>query len=50
MQNKQVYTVNINLWSKARGLAAGEIICQQAVHLLYHKYVSVALPDVSNKT
>ncbi len=46
VQNHQVYLVNTNLWSKARGLEAGELICQQAVHLLYHKYVSVALPNV----
>jgi ABC-type Fe3+-citrate transport system substrate-binding protein len=39
-----VYVVNANLWSKARGLAAGELIAQQAVHLLYHKYVSIKLP------
>ena len=49
-QNHQVYLVNTNLWSKARGLEAGELICQQAVHLLYHKYVSIALPDVSGTT
>jgi iron complex transport system substrate-binding protein len=44
VKNKQVYVVNANLWSKARGLAAGELIAQQAVHLLYHKYVSIKLP------
>jgi ferric citrate transport system substrate-binding protein len=47
VKNHAVYIVNTNLWSKARGLEAGEEICQQAVHLLYHKYVSIALPNVS---
>jgi iron complex transport system substrate-binding protein len=47
VQNHQVYLVNTNLWSKARGLEAGELITQQAVHLLYHKYVSIKLPNVS---
>jgi iron complex transport system substrate-binding protein len=50
VKNKQVYLVNTNLWSKARGLAAGELITQQAVHLLYHKYVSIKLPNVSGTT
>ncbi|HEY3922319.1 MAG TPA: Fe(3+) dicitrate ABC transporter substrate-binding protein [Gaiellaceae bacterium] len=47
VKNHQVYSVNVNLWSKARGLQAGELICQQAVHLLYHKFVSIALPNIS---
>jgi len=46
VKNHQVYLVNTNLWSKARGLEAGELIAQQAVHLLYHKYVSVKLPAI----
>jgi iron complex transport system substrate-binding protein len=46
VKNKQVYYVNPFLWSKARGLLAGELIAQQAVHLLFHKYVSIKLPDV----
>jgi iron complex transport system substrate-binding protein len=50
VQNHQVYLVNTNLWSKARGLEAGELICQQAVHLLYHKYVPINLPNVSGTT
>jgi ferric citrate transport system substrate-binding protein len=50
VQGHQVYLVNTNLWSKARGLAAGELIAQQAVHLLYKKYVSIKLPDVSGTT
>jgi ferric citrate transport system substrate-binding protein len=50
VQGKQVYQVNTNLWSKARGILAGEKIAQQAVHLLYHKYVSIALPDVTGTT
>jgi iron complex transport system substrate-binding protein len=50
VQNHQVYVVNTNLWSKARGILAGEMIAQQAVHLLYHKYVSIKLPDVSGTT
>ena len=50
VQSHQVYTVNTNLWSKARGLAAGELIAQQAVHLLYHKYVPINLPDVTGTT
>jgi len=50
VKNHQVYLVNTNLWSKARGLAAGELIAQQAVHLLYNKYVSVKLPNVSGTT
>lgn len=50
VQNHQVYTVNTNLWSKARGLEAGELIAQQAVHLLYHKFVPITLPDVSGTT
>jgi hypothetical protein len=50
VEGKQVYQVNTNLWSKARGILAGEKIAQQAVHLLYHKYVSIALPDVTSTT
>jgi ABC-type Fe3+-citrate transport system substrate-binding protein len=45
VQNHQVYLVNTNLWSKARGLEAGELIAQQAVHLLYHKFVPITLPS-----
>ena len=41
--------MNTNLWSKARGLLAGELIAQQAVHLLYNKFVSIKLPNVSVK-
>jgi len=47
VKNNQVYDVNTFLWSKARGLLAGELIAQQAIHLLLHKYVSVALPKVA---
>jgi len=47
VKNKQVYYVNPFLWSKARGLLAGELIAQQAVHLLFNKYVSIKLPNVS---
>ncbi|HVU78665.1 MAG TPA: Fe(3+) dicitrate ABC transporter substrate-binding protein [Gaiellaceae bacterium] len=47
-KNKQVYNVNPALWSKARGLLAGELIAQQAVHLLFHKFVSIALPKVTS--
>ena len=50
VQARQVYQVNTNLWSKARGILAGEKIAQQAVHLLYHKYVSIALPAVTGTT
>jgi ABC-type Fe3+-citrate transport system substrate-binding protein len=50
VKNKQVYLVNTNLWSKARGLEAGELIAQQAVHLLYKKYVSIKLPNVTGTT
>ncbi len=46
-KGNQVYEVNPFLWSKARGLLAGELIAQQAVHLLFHKYVSIALPKVT---
>jgi ABC-type Fe3+-citrate transport system substrate-binding protein len=46
-QGKQVYLVNTNLWSKARGLLAGETICQQAIHLLYDKFVPITLPQVN---
>jgi iron complex transport system substrate-binding protein len=46
VKNKQVFYVNPFLWSKARGLLAGELIAQQAVHLLFHKYVSIKLPNV----
>ena len=48
VKNKQVFNVNPFLWSKARGLLAGELIAQQAVHLLLHKYVSIALPKVTS--
>jgi ABC-type Fe3+-citrate transport system substrate-binding protein len=44
VQSHQVYLVNTNLWSKARGLEAGELIAQQAVHLLYNKFVPITLP------
>lgn len=47
VKNGQVYYVNTNLWSKARGLLAGELIAQQAVHLLYHKFVPITLPTVN---
>jgi len=50
VKDHQVYLVNTNLWSKARGLEAGELIAQQAVHLLYKKFVSVKLPNVSGTT
>ena len=47
VQNKQVYVVNTNLWSRARGIQASELIAQQAIHLLYRKYVRIApLPAV----
>jgi ferric citrate transport system substrate-binding protein len=48
-KNGQVYFVNTNLWSKARGIVAGELIAQQAVHLLYHKFVPIKLPKVTVK-
>lgn len=41
--------MNTNLWSKARGLLAGELIAQQTVHLLYNKFVPIKLPNVSVK-
>jgi ferric citrate transport system substrate-binding protein len=47
VKNHKVYYVNTNLWSKARGMLAGELIAQQAVHLLYDKYVPIKLPNVS---
>jgi len=47
VKNKKVFYVNTNLWSKARGLLAGELIAQQAAHLLYNKYVSIKLPKVT---
>jgi ABC-type Fe3+-citrate transport system substrate-binding protein len=47
VKKNQVYVVNPQLWSRARGILAGEIIAQQAVHLLFHKYVSIALPKVT---
>jgi ABC-type Fe3+-citrate transport system substrate-binding protein len=47
VQGNQVYVVNTNLWSRARGVQASEIIAQQAVNLLYHKYVAITpLPKV----
>lgn len=49
VKNRKVYFVNTNLWSKARGLLAGELIAQQAAHLLYNKYVSIKLPKVTVK-
>lgn len=48
IKNRRVYEVNPALWSKARGLLAGELIAQQAVHLLFKKYVSVKLPKVTS--
>jgi ABC-type Fe3+-citrate transport system substrate-binding protein len=50
VKNHQVYLVNTNLWSKARGILAGEKIAQQMIHLLYHKYVPITLPDVRART
>jgi ABC-type Fe3+-citrate transport system substrate-binding protein len=44
---KQIIVVNQNLWSRSRGLGAGELICQQAVHLLYGSYVPITLPHVN---
>ena len=49
VKDKKVYYVNSNLWSKSRGLLAGEMIAQQAVHLLYHKFVPITLPKVAGK-
>jgi iron complex transport system substrate-binding protein len=49
VKGKKVYYVNSNLWSKSRGLLAGELIAQQAVHLLYHKFVPISLPKVTVK-
>jgi iron complex transport system substrate-binding protein len=49
VQKNKVFYVNTNLWSKARGLLAGELIAQQAVHLLYNKYVSIALPKAAGQ-
>jgi iron complex transport system substrate-binding protein len=46
-RTKHMYVVNQNLWSRARGLEAGEVIIQQAVHLLYSTYVPITLPDVN---
>jgi ABC-type Fe3+-citrate transport system substrate-binding protein len=48
VHGNQVYRVNTNLWSKARGLLAGELIAQQAVHLLFHKLVPITLPKVTS--
>jgi len=44
---KRIYVVNQNLWSRSRGLEAGETICEQAVHLLYGIYVPITLPHVN---
>jgi iron complex transport system substrate-binding protein len=49
VKDNKVFYVNTNLWSKARGLLAGELIAQQTVHLLYNKFVSIKLPNVSVK-
>ena len=40
-----------HLWitTSLRGLLAGELIAQQAVHLLYHKFVPITLPKVTVK-
>jgi ferric citrate transport system substrate-binding protein len=46
VQTHNLYLVNTSLWSRARGILAGEMICQQAVHLLYDRYVSIALPNL----
>lgn len=48
VKKRRVYEVNPALWSKARGILAGELIAQQAVHLLFKKYVSVKLPKVTS--
>ena len=42
-----MFKVNPFLWSKARGLLAGELIAQQAVHILTGKFVSIKLPQVT---
>lgn len=49
VKNKEVFDVNPYLWSKARGIKASEMIAQQAVRLLYHKYVPIKLPKLSLK-
>jgi ferric citrate transport system substrate-binding protein len=49
VKNREVFVVDQNLWSRARGLIAGEEIAQQAVKLLYDKNVSIALPKVTVK-
>jgi iron complex transport system substrate-binding protein len=47
VQNNQVFVVNTNLWSRARGIQASEIIAQQSLNLLYHTYVAITpLPKV----
>jgi ABC-type Fe3+-citrate transport system substrate-binding protein len=46
-RTKRISLVDQNLWSRSRGVQAGELICRQAVHLLYGKYVPITLPDVN---
>jgi iron complex transport system substrate-binding protein len=47
VQGNDVFVVDDNLWSRARGVQESELIAQQAVHLLYHKFVAITpLPKV----
>ena len=41
VKNNRVYEVNSDLWSRWRGISAAEVVAQQAVRLLYGKYVPI---------
>jgi iron complex transport system substrate-binding protein len=43
VRNNQVFYVNQDLWSRWRGISTAEVIGQQALRLLYKKYVRLEI-------
>lgn len=43
VKNNKVFYVNGDLWSRWRGMAAGEVIAQQSVRRLYGKYIKLSI-------
>lgn len=43
VRNNMVFEVDQNLWSRWRGISAGEVMAQQAARLIYKKYVRLKI-------
>ena len=43
VRNGRVYEVDQNLWSRWRGISAGEVMAQQTARLIYKKYVRLQI-------